>query len=252
MGRDDKGNDRTDLAKWLVDTTPALAGLLATQGAQHLGADGFAASGLGLLVARIAASVSPAAQRRLQPFLLGWLGGAKTEDADGYWRRVAAAEAAQETVFVAVDRLRSVLDPAAARVLGRLTAEYVDADHFPDAFFRDFSRLLTEIQGEELDELGALCKKVETLALKSPSVRLDLSMREGGAGQVRFWQVTAGSGQVRQTSILGPDYDARDATRRMVLLLAATGMVQRTAQGEPMYVDLAVSDVERMSRLLVP
>lgn len=252
MDRDEKTKDRADLSKWLVDSTPVVAGFLVSQGAQHLGADGFAAGGLGLLVARVAASFSPAAQRRLQPFLRGWLGGTKTEDVGAYWDRVATAEAAQEAVFVAVDRLRSILDPAAAEVLGRLTGEYVEADKFPDAFFRDFAALLTEIHGEELEELTKLCAFVSGLKESPDSLRLSLQMEANGTGQIRFFKMQAGSGNLSQESILGFSYTACEATRRLFGLLSNNGLVERSSRAEPAHLDLRRADLLRITHLVAP
>lgn len=170
-----------DLAKWLADTPPVLAAFITSAGAQHFGADGFLAGYLGLMAGRVAAILSPATQRRLEPWLVGIHTESTAESPQEFWNRVEARKAAQEAVFVAADRLRSILDPVAANVLGRLTAEYVDANRFPDAFFRDFARLLTEVQEDELEELRSLCMTMAGLELSSESVRLRAGRkREGG------------------------------------------------------------------------
>jgi len=80
-----------------------------------------------------------------------------------------------------IDRLiRSTLDaadPAVVAPLGLLAREYIDGRKSPDAFFRGFTQLLSQVSGDDYRALQSLMRNINTSVL--PDDELRVIVREG-------------------------------------------------------------------------
>jgi hypothetical protein len=171
---------------------------------------------------RSAALLTPSIRRRLDAFSERLFRPTQQE----FWKRVTERKAAQEAWYTSTDRLRSLVDPAVASVLGALVGEYVEADRMPDGFFRDASSLLVSIQHGEWESLVRLLGHITTLPVDTRSVRCETSSVGRPEFRVRFSSVEEGRGSRSYTSTLNRDLVCDPAVRQGLRLLGQNGLAE--------------------------
>lgn len=251
MADDDKPPSPSEV---IVESLPATAGLVVGLGAAYVGIPPELAATMQLGAERASTLLLPGASRRwdrfTREFARPWENVADPEAE--FWSRVKEREVAQEVWFVATSRLRDLVDPEAAAVLGALTQHYVMNDRLPDQYFRNACSLLVVVTSSELAELARLLSVMESLDVDTPRIRAEMHPSPAEQSHLRFHTLGEGVAMRTFTSLLGPRYDCNNSTSDVLRLLSSSGLAEGGTEASTglVYIHIARAVVAQLIALL--
>lgn len=176
---------------------------------------------------------------RQERWFEGWLRGstASAEAARDEFVEQLATPGVRDVIFDHLRRIEEALDEAALPLLGALARSYVREGRKPDAFFRNASRFLAELDGPMARDMATLCAVIDRPGFADTRIHL----RVGEMGSITT--VFAPSAQVfaraipYMDSLAGPELALGELSSALPLL----SVMRRhgiSLEGYPGYIDV--------------